>query len=90
MILTLHTLTVVVFYLTFGLLLTGVFLYFPQHLAFINTRAAYYLFGRDVGAVNGVADSFVRLKHAASLTLDSSMASLGSLTGWGGSAAGEL
>ena len=77
-------------YLTLGLLFTGIYTYLPHHLAFINTRAAYYLFGRDVGAVNGVADSFVRLKHAASLTLDSSMASLGSLTGWGGSAAREL
>ncbi|RPD56569.1 hypothetical protein L227DRAFT_465544, partial [Lentinus tigrinus ALCF2SS1-6] len=40
-------LVMVVMYLTLGLLLTGMYLYLPHHLAFLSARAAYYLFGRD-------------------------------------------
>ena len=74
-------------YLTLGLLLTGMYMYLPHHLAFINSRAAYYLFGRDIAAATDLADSFALLKNAASWSVNASMASLGSLTGWGSSAA---
>ncbi|RDX49173.1 hypothetical protein OH76DRAFT_1312347, partial [Lentinus brumalis] len=40
-------LVVVVMYLTLGLLLTGIYLYLPHHLAFLTARASYYLLGRD-------------------------------------------
>ena len=83
---------VVVMYLTLGLLLTGMYMYLPHHLAFINTRAAYYLFGRDIdiSGVTDFTDSFALLKNAASWGLNTSIASLGSLTGWGANAAAEL
>ncbi|KAI0764682.1 hypothetical protein C8Q74DRAFT_1180092, partial [Fomes fomentarius] len=40
-------LVLVVMYLLLGLLLTGVTLYFPNHMALMNARTAYYLFGRE-------------------------------------------
>ncbi|KAI0700660.1 hypothetical protein C8T65DRAFT_557644, partial [Cerioporus squamosus] len=40
-------LVMVVMYLTLGLLLTAIYLYLPQYVAFLSVRASYYLFGRD-------------------------------------------
>ena len=67
---------VLVTYATLGLLLTGVCLYLPHHLAFINARAAYYLFGRDAAELT---DS---LRSVASWGVNASMSSLGVITGW--------
>ena len=50
----------VVIYLTLGLLLTGMTLYLPHHLMQMQSRAAYYLFGRDgASAVVRVRDTGV-------------------------------
>ena len=77
-------------YLTLGLLFTGIYTYLPHHLAFINTRAAYYLFGRDAaGGMFAAGDLF---RGAVNVSL-ASIASAGeygaSLAGWG-SARAEL
>ena len=72
-------------YLLLGLLFTGITLYFPQHIALMNARAAYYLFGREpassaAGAfVDTVSDSLGRLKSASL-----------AYAGWGTSARAEL
>ncbi len=73
--LTILPLAVVVMYLLLGLLLTGVTLYFPNHMALMNARTAYYLFGRE----QSVSDSLRRLK-------DASLA----YAGWGASVRAEL
>lgn len=62
-------------YLLLGLLLTGVALYFPNHVALMNARTAYYLFGRE----QSVSHSLRRLK-------DVSLA----YAGWGASVRVEL
>lgn len=75
--------------LTLGLLFTGMFMYLPQHIAFLNSRAAYYLFGRDVSSTSAEL-----LKGAASWGLNTSIASFenvrASLAAWGASSSTEL
>ncbi|KAG8935590.1 hypothetical protein FRC02_007518 [Tulasnella sp. 418] len=36
-----------VFLIASGLLVTSIYLYFPQHLSFIRRRALFYIFGDD-------------------------------------------
>ena len=82
----------VVIYLTLGLLLTGMTLYLPHHLMQMQSRAAYYLCGRDgASAYAGLGTSGADLFRSA---VNSSLASLvsagnygASLAGWGSSSA---
>ncbi|TBU28173.1 hypothetical protein BD311DRAFT_663929 [Dichomitus squalens] len=85
-------LVMVVFYLTLGLLLTGMTLYLPHHLAQMQTRAAYYLFGRDgVSTYASLGTSGADLFRSAVNSSLASIASAGSYTaslaGWGSQAA---
>ncbi|KAI0367257.1 hypothetical protein BV20DRAFT_970650 [Pilatotrama ljubarskyi] len=70
-----------VMYATMILLTTACFLYLPQRLFALQERAAYYLFGSDVAASTGfgVSDSLLRLKVAASSSLNASLANVNSV-----------
>ncbi|KAI0700687.1 hypothetical protein C8T65DRAFT_612780 [Cerioporus squamosus] len=79
-------LVMIVMYLTLGLLLTGMYLYLPHHLAFLTARASYYLFGRD--ASGDLPDSLSRLKAVASWGLNTSITSIANVGSFGASLAG--
>ncbi|CDO76395.1 hypothetical protein BN946_scf184937.g9 [Trametes cinnabarina] len=91
-------LIMLVLYATFIFLAIGAVLYLPHHIAFLQSRAAYYLFGVSPSASSSLAadafsaDSFHdRLKNAASWGLNASLANVNSLgssimaMGWGSS-----